>query len=158
MGGLAATAGKILTTGALVGGTLLDVAGTLQAGREEETQAGIEQSIAEQQALQEELRGVEEERLRRKAGEKLEARQRAQYSKAGVRVGEGTPLLIMAETVLDVEEDVLAIKEGTQARASTFRRTGQTFRSIGRAARTTSKFKAGSSLLSGISDLTRSNP
>ena len=164
LGAKASTATAI--RGAVVGagkllpliGTGLDIAGTLQAGRAVDEQSKLEQARAEQQALQEEIRGTEEERLRRKAGEKLEARQRAQFAKGGVKVGEGTPLLIMAETVLDATEDIEAIREGAKARASSFRFTGQTFRSIGKAQKTASKLKAGSSLLSGISNITRSNP
>lgn len=156
-GASAATAATIgtVTTGALtIGGTALSVAGALQAGRAEGEQAGVETQFAENQALQEEIRGAAEERLRRKEGEKLKAQQIARFAGAGVRVGEGTPLLVMAETLLETEEDVFAIKEGTKARASAFRQTGQTFRSIGRQAKSTSRLKAGSSLLSGISDLT----
>ena len=143
-----------IATIAQIGGTALSVIGTLRAGSAAEEQSEIEQARAEGQALQEEIRGVEVERLRRKEGEKLKARQIAQFAKGGVRVGEGTPLLVMAETLLDTEEDVLAIKEGTQARAGTFRFTGQTFRSVGKTAKRTSRLKAGSSLLSGISGLT----
>ena len=163
MGGIATIAttvlkSKGLATALSVGGTALDVIGTLQAGRAVDEQSKAEQALAEGQALQEELRGVEEERLRRKEADKLEARQRTQFAGAGVKVGEGTPLLIMAETVLDATEDIKAIREGTKARASTFRFTGQTFRSIGKAQKSASRFKAGSSLLSGISNITRSNP
>lgn len=152
------TIGSILSTTATVGGTALSVAGTLQAGRAAEAQSDIEATLAESQAVQEEARGLEEERLRRRAGESLKARQVAQFAKGGVRVGEGTPLLVMAETILDTQEDISAIKEGTQARTGAFRLKGRTFRAIGKAAKTASRFKAGTSLLSGISGLTRSNP
>lgn len=151
---IAAVKSKAFITALQVGGTALSVVGTLQAGEAEKSQAEIEAALAESQALQEEIRGVEEERLRRKEGEKLKARQIAQFAKGGVRVGEGTPLLVMAETILDTQEDVAAIQEGTKARAGTFRLTGQTFRSVGKAAKRTSRLKAGSSLLSGISGLT----
>jgi len=155
---LAATIGKVTSTGLIAGGTALDVTGTLQAGKDTEAQADLEQSLSESQALAEEQRGVEEERLRRRAGDKTEARQRAQFAKGGVKVGEGSPLLLIAETALDTEEDIAAIFDTTKNKAKTFKLRGQTFRGIGKAARSTSKRRAGSSLLSGINDLTRSNP
>lgn len=151
-------AGKVAGVTSKVAGIALPVIGALQAGRETGEQADLEQSIAEGQALQEEIRAAEEARLRRKEGEKTKARQIAKFAKGGVRVGEGTPLLVLAETALDTEADVKAIREGGEGTASIFRRRGQTFRSIGRSAKRRSRVRAGTSLLSGISDLTRSNP
>lgn len=183
------TVGSLLTTGLQIGGTALSVAGTLRAGEQAETastlqstQALQESTIAEEQALdellkgeeqalQEEIRGEEETRLKRKEGKKLEAKQRAQFAKSGVRVGVGSPLLIFAETLLDEEEDVLAIRESAKARATTLRGTARSralslrnqadvfrsgarsFRDIGKGAVSASRTKAGVSLLSGISDI-----
>jgi len=142
-----------VATGASVAGTGLNVIGALQAGEAAKEQADFEFQLAQSQAIQEQLRTEEEARLRRRRGEELESRQRALFARAGVRVGEGTPLLVAAETALDTLEDIEAIQAGGRARASTFMARGQTFRAIGKAKRTESRYRAGASLLSGISDL-----
>lgn len=160
--------GGLATAALTIGGTFLDVAGTLQAGEAasaqaeaQSAQAEVEAKLAEGQAIQEELRGVEEERLRREAGEELSARQRAQFAKGGVRVGEGTPLLVLADTLLDTTEDIQAIQQTTEAAASAFRSQAQTFRlqaltfrGVGAEAEAASRIEAGTSLISGLSSLT----
>ena len=160
-GATASTAGKIGTitaTGLQVGGLAASIIGTLQAGKAQSAQSEFESQLAKSQAIQEEIRATEEARLRRKAGEKLESRQRAQFARAGIRVGEGTPLLIMAETALDTAEDISFIKEAGVARSDAFRLRARTFRDIGKTAKTASRFKAGADLLSGLDALGRSNP
>ncbi len=139
-------------------GTGLDIFGTLQAGKAQDLQSRIEQSFAERQARQEEFRGLDEIQIRGRQGERLESEQRAGFAHSGVRVDSGSPLLVMAETALDTIQDVKAIKEGTAAKAESYRERGRTFRGIGKAARTASRYRAGTSLLSGIGDVVRSNP
>ncbi len=149
----------------LIGGLASTVA-TLKAGeseydasREQAAQARNEAALAEMQALQEEIRGEEEKRLRKKEADKLRSRQIAKFAKAGVKVDEGSPLLVLAETSLDAQEDMRFIQEGTDARAGsfrhnadTFRRSAHTFRDIGRGRRSSSRLKAGQGLLSSIAD------
>ncbi len=153
-------------------GTASSVMGTLKAGQDEadasslqSLQAIRESQLADQQAIQEQVRGEEEKRLRSRAAEKLEARQRAKYARAGVKVGEGSPLLVFAETSLHELEDLEAIQSVTDAKASAFKASGDTFRMAstsyynrGKSQKTASRFKAGSSLISGVYDLVASNP
>jgi len=148
-------------------GTILSTIGTLKAGQAEadassqqSLQAMREAQLAEQQAIQEEVRGEEEKRLRSREAEKLAAQQRAKYARAGVKVGQDSPLLVEAETLLHALEDLETKESVTQAKASTFRASGDTFRIVsgsyynsGKSAKTALRFKAGSSLLSGVYDL-----
>jgi len=153
-----ALVGKATIASMIAGGSLLNVVGSLREGEATDAQSRLEAEMAKAQALAEERRGLEEERLRRREGEKLHARQKALYARAGVKVGEGSPLLVLAETLLDTSEDISFIRESTQAKASAFRMKATTFRGIGKAARTSSRYKAGQSLLTGIQGLTGSNP
>ncbi len=153
-------------------GTILSVIGTLKAGQDEadassqqSLQAIREAQLADQQAIQEQVRGEEEKRLRSRASEKLEAQQRAKFARAGVKVGEGSPLLVFAETSLHELEDLEAIESATQAKASAFKASGDTFRMAsgsyyqrGKSAKTASRFKAGSSLLTGVHSLVQQYP
>ncbi len=147
------TVGAILTKTAIIGGTALNVAGTLQAGQEQKRVAGIEATLGEAQAAQEEARTADEELRRRRAAVKLAGTQRARFAAQGIDISTGTPLLVVAETLLNTQEDVEAIRETGRARAKTFRSRAQTFRDFGRTAVRTSRIQAGSSLLTGLSQL-----
>jgi hypothetical protein len=149
----ATTVGAIATKAAVVGGTALSAIGTIQAGRAESGAASAEAELAEAQASQEGLREAEQERLIRKSAKELQGRQRAAAAASGVRVGTGTPLLIQADTLLTAEEDIATLKANTDVAKSRFRSSAQTFKEIGKSRRTASRFKAGSSVLSGLSQL-----
>ncbi len=124
--------------------------GALTAGEAQKAQADVEASLAQAQAAQEELRTAEEEKLRRRDARRLIGRQRAGFAGAGVITSAGTPLLVMAETLLEAEEDVEAIRAGGSARASAFRNRAVTFREVGKSRQTAGRFRAGASLLSGL--------
>ena len=133
-------------TAAAVAGIVLNVAGTLQAGQEQKRVAGIEAELGEAQAAQEEARTADEVLRRRRAAAKLASTQRTRFAAAGIDISTGTPLLVVAETLLDAQEDVEAIRETGFAKA-------KTFRDFGRQAVRTSRIQAGSSLLTGLSQI-----
>lgn len=145
---------QALATGAVIGGTVLSSVGILSAGKAESDTARAESKFALAQAQQEAVRTAEEERLQRQRARKLIGTQKAQFAASGVDISSGTPLLVMADTLLQSEEDVAAIRAGGAARIQTFERKAQTFREIGKAARTGAGFKAGSTLLTGLGGLT----
>ena len=140
-------------TAAAVAGIVLNVAGTLQAGQEQKRVANIEAELGEAQAAQEEARTADEVLRRRRAAAKLASTQRTRFAAEGIDISTGTPLLVVAETLLDAQEDVEAIRETGFAKAKTFRSRAQTFRDFGRSAVRTSRIQAGSSLLTGLSQI-----
>ena len=142
---IAITAGRI--------GTALNIVGTLQAGQEQKRVANIEAELGEAQAAQEEARTADEVLRRRRAAAKLASTQRTRFAAEGIDISTGTPLLVVAETLLDAQEDVEAIRETGFAKAKTFRSRAQTFRDFGRQAVRTSRIQAGSSLLTGLSQI-----
>jgi hypothetical protein len=154
--GLSALAGPAAPYLAL-GMAALSAFGTLKAGEQQKKQSDVEALVAENQAAQEELRTAEQEALRRREARKLVARQKAGFAGAGV-TSAGTPLLVMAESLMESEEDVEAIRATGRARAATFRDRGQQIRALGKSRRTASRFQAGSSLLSGLAQFGGSIP
>ena len=95
------------------------------------------------------LTDVEKARAERE-GERLKARQRASYAKSGVKM-EGSPLEVLANTQAELDLDQMIIEHGGQSRASAYEREGMFLRRQGKSAQTAGYWKAGSSLLSGLS-------
>ncbi len=133
-----------------IGGTLLNVVSSLRAGAVEREQANVESAFAEAQASQEEARAADEEKRRRQAAAKLTSTQRARFAAQGIDISTGTPLLVVAETLLASQEDVEAIRETGRAKAKTFRVQAHTFRDFGKQSQRATRIGAGSSLLSGL--------
>lgn len=131
--------------------------GQHQAGKEAEAaekrqRAWHEYSaqLAEREAREAQEAAAIEERKHRKGGERLKARQRALYAKAGVTF-EGSPLEKMEETERELEEDALRIRRGGlvgyrryTAEASLERMAGRSALLRGRAARKAAKWQMAS--------------
>ena len=80
---------------------------------------------------------------------RLVGQQRAAYAAAGVRLT-GSPLLVMAQTIQDSEKDITMLQEETDARALSFRMQSRIFEDTATQAKTSSYFRAGSTILTGI--------
>ena len=96
----------------------LQIAGQVQAGREakalSKSQAALNErnaQLAEREAVQAQEAAAFEERKFRKGGERLKARQRVAFAKAGVTF-EGSPLEVMERTAIELETDALMIRRG----------------------------------------------
>lgn len=81
-----------------------------------ERDAQIARELAERRAKEELEAAATEEGKLRKAGERLKAKQRARYGKAGVTF-EGSPEEFMTGTASELEWDALEIRRGGQTRA-----------------------------------------
>ena len=99
-------------------GTGVSVYGQMKAGRAEEAASEYNAQLAEQKAFEEET--ASRERLK-----KLMARQRALYAKAGVDIASGSPLLVLADTRDEGEDEAMAIRYGGSATASQQRFMGR---------------------------------
>ena len=85
----------------------------------------------------------------RQEAAKLVGQQRAAYAAAGVRLT-GSPLLVMAQTIQDSEKDISLLQEETDARALSFKMQSRIFEDTASSAKTSSYFRAGSTILTGI--------
>lgn len=148
------TAGAGTGTAAGVGmglqgfGTVISVLGILQGGREQAAAAKTQAKLATIQAEAEDDRATAEAGMVRKRARELFSSQRAAYASSGVRL-EGTPLLVMADTIRESERDIANIYKQADARKLAWRTQAGVFEVAGSAAKTASYWNAGSTLLTG---------
>lgn len=95
----------------------------------------------------EEAASEEATRLRQK-GERIKARQRALFAKAGVGL-EGTPFGLMVETAENIESDVWNIKRRGKVKAQTYQSQAQLDKMKGAAALDSSRWGMGSTIATG---------
>jgi len=144
----------------------LQIGGQYQAGKEAEAQAKSQQAwneynaqLAEREAKEAQEAAAYEESKFRKGGERLKARQRTLYAKAGV-TPEGSPLEVMEQTASELEMDALMIRRGGQlgyqrytAGAALERFAGKSALLRGRATRRASRWGMAATGLSGAGQL-----
>lgn len=118
----------------------LQMKGQYEAGKaaqaQAESQAALREynaQLAEREAVEAQEAAAYEEQKFRKGGERLKARQRARYAKAGVTF-EGTPLDVMEQTASELEMDALMIRRGGQVGARRLTAEAQLQRFAGRSA------------------------
>lgn len=137
-----------VTMGLSAIGTGMGVFGALSQGRAESGAALAQAKLGRLQADAEVQRGDAEADAMRREARALIGRQRAGYSAAGVRL-EGTPLLVVADTLSQSEQDIANLNKQTDARALAYRFGARSSESTASSAITGSYWKAGSSLLTG---------
>ena len=138
-----------IAIGSAAAGTGMSIFGSLYSGQQQAAAARTQAKLSKLQAAAEEERaGAEAGVIRRKARE-LFSTQRAAYAASGVRL-EGTPLLVMADTIRESERDILNVYKQTDARKLSFLTQAGVFEAAGSAARTASYINAGSTLLTSI--------
>ena len=171
----AGSAGFGVMAGASTGAILADVAlaglatqlvGQYKAGQAAEAEAESQAAwneynaqLAEREATEAQEAAAYEEKKFRKGGERLKARQRALYAKAGV-TPEGSPLEKMEETAYELEMDALMIRRGGQlgyqrytAEAGLERMAGKSALLRGRAKRKASYWGMAGRGLGGTADI-----
>jgi len=157
MAWLAAVGGWIATYWTTIAtvGTVASLAGTavsawsaIQAGRERESAAKYNAEMEFIQGIKEKAARQLEERKHREKTQRLLARQKSLYLKAGVAM-EGTPLEVIGQTAAEAEIDAMIIEAGGQAaylerlgRMGMFRELGESYRQAG-------YLRAGTTLLTG---------
>ena len=153
----------------LVAGTALATIGALREGQQmataekysarvAEAQAGAVRTSAafESETLKKQSE-IEQAQIRR-AKQKATSTQRALYAKAGVRLEEGSPLEVMADTAAQYELDLAAnrynlatgletIRYGSETQQAQLSAEAEYRRRLAKSYRTTSYLQAGSTLL-----------
>lgn len=144
----------------------MQLAGQYQAGRATEAEAESQAAwneynarLAEREAAEAQEAAAYEEKKFRKGGERLKARQRALYAKAGV-TPEGTPEELAVFTARELEMDALMIRRGGQlgyqrytAEAALERMAGKSALLRGRAARRAARWGMAATAVSGVGEL-----
>ena len=144
----------------------LQMKGQYEAGKQAEAQGKSEAAmreynaqLAEREAAEAQTAAAYEEKKFRKGGERLKARQRALYAKAGV-TPEGSPLEVMEQTAVELEKDALMIRRGGElgyqrytAQAGLERMAGRSALLRGRAKRRASYWGMGATAVGGTADI-----
>lgn len=140
----------LLTGMMILGGasSLVSAGGALKAGSDEETAGDYNAAVARQSAVATEEKTAFEVEAHREKVRKLLSSQRAAFAVAGVDM-EGSPLLVLEDTAAQGELDAKAIQYSGDVEASQKRSQAELYELQGKNAKTSSYWKAGSSLLSG---------
>ena len=125
--------------------------GNIQAGQAGAAQAAFQARVLHQQAAFARQRSARQEAVFRRNIKRFRGSQRALLAKAGVRVEEGSPLLLQVETAAQAELDALTIRAGGDITAARLRQEAILQRMRGQSSRTAGFIGAGKSLLSAAS-------
>lgn len=152
MGALAPVLGVIGKVAA-VGGTLLQVAGTMQAGREQEARFQYEQKAQEQQADEAQAASQRDAAERHREGQFLLSQQRAAIAGSGGSVAEPSVIDLMGDTqertTLAAQTDIYKGQQQARGYNDAAKVAGINASNSMSAAR----LRAGASLFAGVSDM-----
>lgn len=127
--------------------------GQIQAGQAAAAQAAFQSRVLHQQAAFARQRAARQEAVFRRDIKQFRGTQRVLLAKAGVRVAEGSPLLLQVETAAQAELEALTIRAGGDITAARLRQEAILQRMRGQSSRTAGFIGAGKSLLSGASSI-----
>jgi hypothetical protein len=136
---------------AAVAGAAASGYGAYQTGQNQKKEAEYNQDVAESEALASKQKAEFDMETSQKRFKALMGHQIASYSKAGVDITSGSPLLLLAAQAEEGERERQAIKYGGDVGASRMYNQGNIFSMQGKNAATAGTIGAGGTLLSGIS-------
>ncbi len=146
-----------LTTSAIIGliGAAAGAAGNVSQANAAKKQRNFQANVSAQQAEQESLAAAEQERDYRKQQSSRLAQIRASMGASGTDTSTGTPLLALSDFEGESERNALRIRSGGDIRASRLDQEGSLYRMAGKSEQSGGYGRAGSSLLTGISNAYR---
>ena len=135
------------------GGTAMQVAGTLQQGKESEKIAKARAQVDEQNAVAVREASVEKARIQGERGRRELATQKGIAAAGNIRINVGSPLVIETETRADIAKDIGFGLEAGRAESRGLLQSAAFERALGKSARKKSKFDALSSGLMGAASI-----
>ncbi len=142
-----------LAIAGVAAGTGLQVAGTLQQGRQAEDIAKQRAAVDVQNAQAVREASVEEARIKKERGRRVLATQKSQAAAGGIRINVGVPLVIEAETEAEIARDIGLGLERGRAEEGAFLSSAAIERASGKAAKRRSRFLALTQGLLGASSI-----
>jgi hypothetical protein len=133
-------------------GTALSVGGALAQGQQQKQMADYQARVYEQQALAEAQSTALDLNRERRKQDLLEAQARAQAGASGVGIA-GSPTEVLAANARQGQVDLNTTRYSSQLRQNSLNDQAALSRFQGRQAMTDSIFKAGGSLIDGLSGL-----
>jgi len=129
---------------------VVSAAGSIKAGKDQKAAAEYNAQVDEQNAIAATNKAAYDESIHRDKVKRLLSEQKAIIGASGVDIS-GSPLLATIDTIEKGELDALAIRYGGEVESQQYTSSATASRLEGQAASTASKYKAGSTLLSGAS-------
>lgn len=126
--------------------------GAIQQGQAASKQANFQAAVAQQQAERERLQAASDEQDYRRKQSRLMASKRAVGGASGVDTTTGSPLFTSEDFAGEAELNALRIRNGGEVRANRAEQFAELKRAQGSSAKTGSYFRAGASLLQGVSN------
>ena len=124
------------------GGTAMQVAGTLQQGKEAEKIAKARAQVDEQNAVAVREASVEKARIQGERGRRELATQKGAAAASGIRINVGSPLVIEAETRAEIAKDIGFGLQAGRAESASLLQSAAFERAMGKSARKKSKYSA----------------
>lgn len=111
----------------LLGSAALGGVSAFSQASQQQANARFQQNLADRNARQAALNAqVREQRSRRQA-ERASGRTRAAFGASGVRLGSGTPLDVLADQAMELEQNILLERFGGQQQAASFQARSEGF-------------------------------
>lgn len=152
----------VTTTGLLIAGLVASTVGTgvaaysaQQAGKAQQSLNNYNAAINDQAALDAARDGRIAANAQRAQNERIKARQRALYAKAGVVTATGSPLLVQVEQAGELEMAALEQEQQANSKAAQLRSQAVLDRMSGSIARRTGNLNAAATVLQGIGSATQ---
>ncbi len=131
-------------------GTAVGMAGSIMQGQQQAKQLQYQAAIEGIRGRERLAQAHEEARRARLSLNRLKGAQKAGAAKAGVRVGEGSPLMIELETEQEGAYQIKLIKRAGQVEYNVAQANARNLRKSASAAKTASYLSAGSTLLGNV--------
>jgi hypothetical protein len=129
--------------------------GAISQGQAAAKQAKFQSAVQRQQAARERQIAESEERDFRKKQSANIAQRRAELGGAGIRSTTGTPLLATEDFLSEAELQAQRIRQGGEVSATRLEQQADLTKAAGKSAQQRGMFRAGSSLLSGVSEFNK---
>jgi hypothetical protein len=130
-------------------GTAVSVVGTVMSAQQQNDMADYNAAVSNQNAQMAEEKAAYDARIHNQGVRKILAAQRSLYGKSGISSEEGSPLLVMDDTIKQGAMDALAIRYGGDVAAAQQRSAANLYKMQGKNAMTSGMLGAGTTLLSG---------
>jgi len=132
-------------------GMIIAAGAAIAKGVSNINQANAEADARELQAREVNIKAVRDEALLRKRGREFAGGQVAGFAASGAASMEGSPLLVLEDTLASIEEEAMAIRHGAEFRAGQLLTSARTLRQRAQEETIATAFGFGGNILTGAS-------
>lgn len=132
----------------------INTVGGIMSGEAKARAAEQEAALRDMQAREVELKAIRDERITRKAGAEFMGKQTAALGASGFAASlEGTPLILLEDTMFKIEDEVAALKHAASFRASQLRSGAQSLREQAASSRVAGYFGVFGNILTSVGQM-----